>query len=204
MAEAKFEVQRLKDRMPVGTRTVHKDLSLITLVPKWTGTDAAVTLEEFISSIESSASIGRWEETVKAETALLKLAGSDKTFYKECSEFHADGLTWPKFKTVFRNRYKDVHTNQYHSMKLQTARQAKGEDPQAFADRCRELAGKIICKVEDPEAQRIHNENSERMLLASFVTELTGNPGTQCRYAEHGPGSKNSSVCTGGREARKN
>jgi len=156
---------------------------LITLVPKWTGTDAAVTLEEFISSIESSASIGRWEETVKAETALLKLAGSDKTFYKECSEFHADGLTWPKFKTVFRNRYKDVHTNQYHSMKLQTARQAKDEDPQAFADRCRELAGKIICKVEDPEAQRIHNENSERMLLASFVTELTGNPGTQCRYA---------------------
>ena len=69
-------------------------------------------------------------------------------------------------------------------MKLETARQAKGEDPQAFADRCRELAGKIICKVEDPEAQRIYNENSESMLLASFVTGLVGNPGTQCRYAK--------------------
>jgi hypothetical protein len=51
LAEAKAEVQRLKDRMSVGTPTVHKDLSLITLVPKWTGSDAAVTLEEFISSI---------------------------------------------------------------------------------------------------------------------------------------------------------
>jgi len=42
---------------------------------------------------------------------------------------------------------------------------------------------KIICKVEEPVAQRIHNENSERMLLASFATVLTGDSGTQCRYA---------------------
>jgi len=207
LAEAKAEVQRLKDRIPVGTLTVPKDLSLITLVPKWTGTDAAVTLEKFISSIEISARIGRWEEADKVEVALLKLAGSAKVFYKECSELHADGLTWPKFKTVFRNKYKDVHTDQYHYIKLQTAIQGKGEDPEAFADGCRESTGKIICKVEDPVAQRIHNENSERMLLASFVTELTGNPGTQCRYAN--PQSmdqalKNRSVCTGGRETRKN
>jgi len=112
LAEAKLAVQRLKDRMSVGTLTVHKDLSLITLVPKWTGTEAAVTLEEFISSIESSARIGRWEEAVKVEIALLKLAGLAKTFYKGCFELHAGGLTWPKFTTVFRNRYKDVHTDQ--------------------------------------------------------------------------------------------
>ena len=55
----------MKDRVPIGTTTVHKDLSLITLVPKWTGTDAAVTLEEFISSVESSARLGRWEESDK-------------------------------------------------------------------------------------------------------------------------------------------
>ena len=120
LAKANAEVQRLKDRIPVGTAIVHKDLSLITLVPKWTGTDTAVTLEELISSIESSAHIGRWEESDKVEVTLVKLAGSAKTFYKGCSELHADGLTWPKFKTVFRNRYKDVHMDQYHYMKLQT------------------------------------------------------------------------------------
>ena len=127
LAEAKLEIQRLKDRMSVGTPSVHKDLSSITLVPKWTGTDAAVTPEEFISSTESSARIGRWEEADKVEIAILKLAGSAKTFYKGCPELHADSLTWPKFMTVFRNRYKDVHTDQYHYMKLQTARQAKGQ-----------------------------------------------------------------------------
>ena len=68
-------------------------------------------------------------------------------------------------------------------MTLQTARQAKNDDPQAFADRCRELAQKIICKVDDAVAKCIHNENAERMLLASFVTGLIGAPGIQCRYA---------------------
>jgi hypothetical protein len=64
---------------------------------------------------------------------------------------------------------------------------------------------KIICKVEEPVAQRIHNENSERMLLASFATVLTGDPGTQCRYAN--PQSMDQAlkiaVFSGGREARK-
>ena len=104
LAETKAEVQRVKDRVAVGTPTVHKDVSLITLVPKWTDTDAAVTLEQFISSVESSARLVRWEESDKVEVALLKLAGSAKIFYKGCSELHSDGLTWAKFKTVFRNR----------------------------------------------------------------------------------------------------
>jgi len=156
---------------------------LITLVPKWKGTGAAVTLEEFISSIESSARICQWEEADKVEITLLKLVGSAKPYYKRCSEIHVEGLNWQTFKMVLRNRYKDVHTDQDHYKKLQTVREAKGEEPQAFADRSKELAGKIISKVVDPVAQRKHNENSERMLLANFVTGFTGNPGTRCGYS---------------------
>ena len=40
-----------------------------------------------------------------------------------------------------------------------------------------------MCKTDDPVAQRIHRENAERMLLASFVSGLSGTPGTQVRYA---------------------
>jgi len=39
-----------------------------------------------------------------------------------------------------------------------------------------------LCRVDDPLAQRIHNENAERILLASFVAGLTGSPGRQVRY----------------------
>jgi hypothetical protein len=37
LIEAKSEIQRLKERMSLGVPTVHKDLSLVALVPKWSG-----------------------------------------------------------------------------------------------------------------------------------------------------------------------
>jgi len=45
--------------------------------------DPAFTLEEFISSVENSALLVRWEESDKVEVALLKLAGPTKIFCKE-------------------------------------------------------------------------------------------------------------------------
>jgi hypothetical protein len=183
LLEAKAEVRRLRESMSLGVPTLHKDLYLVTLIPKWSGQESTATLEEFLSSIESSARIGRWEDADKVEIAALKLTGSAKTFFQGCAELHADGVTWKTFKDTFRNRYKDVRTDQFHFMKLQTARQAKNEDPLQFADRCKNLAKKVVCKVDDPVAQRVHNENAERLTLASFVTGLTGIPGRQVRYA---------------------
>jgi len=68
-------------------------------------------------------------------------------------------------------------------MQLQTARKKQNESPQQFADRCLALSQKIMCKTSDPVAQHIHRENTERMLLASFVAGLPGPPGKQVRYA---------------------
>ena len=68
-------------------------------------------------------------------------------------------------------------------MRLQTARQGRNEGLQDFADRCRALAQKITCKVNDPVVQRVHQENAERMLLSSFLSGLMEPPGRKCRYA---------------------
>jgi len=51
LAETKAELQRLRERVSVGILAVHKDLSLISLVPKWWGSESEITMEEFISSI---------------------------------------------------------------------------------------------------------------------------------------------------------
>jgi hypothetical protein len=59
LAESKAEVARLRDRLSVGVPTVHKDLSLVSLVPRWTGTEAAGSLEEFLNSIDSAGDLGR-------------------------------------------------------------------------------------------------------------------------------------------------
>jgi hypothetical protein len=47
LTETTSELQRLKERMSIGAPTVHKHLSFISLVPKWSGLDSGVTLGVF-------------------------------------------------------------------------------------------------------------------------------------------------------------
>jgi hypothetical protein len=90
--------------MSMGTPTVHKDLSLISLGPKWSGLELAVPLEEFFASIEGSAQIRRWEQADKLRIAVLKLTDSAKMFYNGCPELHRENATWEEFKSAFRKR----------------------------------------------------------------------------------------------------
>jgi len=55
---------------------------MIPLVPKWSGTDSSVPLEDFLSSTESSARIGRWTDADKREIRALRLIGSARLFYQ--------------------------------------------------------------------------------------------------------------------------
>lgn len=183
LLEMRNELLRLKESIAQGTPTLHKDLSLVALIPKWSGSDSTVPLEEFLSGIEAAARIGKWQDADKREIAALKLTDSAKLFYQGCTALHEKDATWQSFKEAFRRRYEDVHTDQYHFTKLQTAKQGKKETPQEFADRCKGLAQKIICKADDPSAQRVHRDLTERMLLASFISGLEGVPGRQVRYA---------------------
>lgn len=65
------KIERLKERASTSTTPiVHKDLSLISAIPKWSGSDDTVTLEEFLESIESSGRIGRWTEYDQREVAV--------------------------------------------------------------------------------------------------------------------------------------
>ena len=58
--ESKAEIHRLNVRLSTGVPTLHKDLSLISMVPEWSGAESEVPLDEFFSCIEVPASIGRW------------------------------------------------------------------------------------------------------------------------------------------------
>jgi hypothetical protein len=133
--------------MSVGAQILLKYMSLIALIPKWTGTDSAVTLEEFLFSVEAAARIGHWQDSDRREIADRKLAGSAKMLYQGCTELHGEDATWKEFKSAFRRRYEDVHTDKFHFTRLQTARQAKGESHQEFAYRCRGLAQKVVSRT---------------------------------------------------------
>jgi hypothetical protein len=114
LTETKAELKRLRDSLASRPPTLHKDLSLVPLIPKWSGSDSPVNLEEFLSSVEAAARIGRWQDEDKREIAALKLTDSAKQFYQGCAELHEDSATWQTFKNAFRRRYQDVHTDQFH------------------------------------------------------------------------------------------
>jgi hypothetical protein len=144
--EAQTEIQRLRDLLATAPPTVHKDLSLISLVPKWSGSESAISLEEFFSSIEGSARIGHQAEADCLQVAILKLVDSARTFYYSCPELHRETVSWQSFKAILHDRFKDVRTDQFHYIQLQTARQRRNKGPQEFADRCRALAQKLVCR----------------------------------------------------------
>ena len=62
---SKPKIQRLRERMSLGAQTVHKDLSLILLMPMWSGSDSTNSLEEFISTLEASARIGSGNRKIR-------------------------------------------------------------------------------------------------------------------------------------------
>ena len=50
-------------------RTAYKDLSLVSLVPKWSVGETAPPINEFFEIIEGSAAIGNWTEKASNKCA---------------------------------------------------------------------------------------------------------------------------------------
>jgi hypothetical protein len=88
LAEAKAELQRLRERVFTATH-VHKHLSLISLVPGWSGSETGIPLEEFLSSIEGSAQVEFREDYDKIQFAIFQLSDAGKQFYNGCTELHS-------------------------------------------------------------------------------------------------------------------
>jgi hypothetical protein len=105
LSGAQNEIQRLKDRLPPVHPTVLKDFSLISLVRRWSGTESAISLEEFFPSIECSARGGQWLKADCLQVAVLGLVDNVTTFFNSCSEFHGENVLWQNFEATFRDRW---------------------------------------------------------------------------------------------------
>jgi len=111
LAESKEELDKLKQQMLSGMNTVHKDFSLITLVPKWSGPENATPLAEFLASIVRAELVWRWDEADCLNIAVLRIADLAKAFYNACVELHTKEASWEDFKNAFRERFRDVHSD---------------------------------------------------------------------------------------------
>lgn len=162
-------------------RSAAKDMSLISVIPKWGGTDSVVPLAEFFELIEGTARIGSWTEADKIQVCMLRLTDSAREFYRATPELRDPKITWAEVKELFAKRFRDVRTDQFHFAQLHQVKQRKNESPSNFLDRCKILARRTVPSVADATMQRAHNEQAERMLLAAYCAGLAGTVGREVR-----------------------
>jgi hypothetical protein len=67
------ELSVLRAQAGSGRPTVQKDLSLFSLISKWSGTEKSVSVKEFFESVDSSARIGNWSDFDKIQITVLKI-----------------------------------------------------------------------------------------------------------------------------------
>ena len=88
---------QIRSRIP----TAPKDLSLISLIHKWSGTEKSVTVKEFFESVESSAIIGNWSDFDRIRITVPKLTEVAKAFYSSNPELHSTSISLENCKAKF-------------------------------------------------------------------------------------------------------
>jgi hypothetical protein len=127
------EVQELRTRLHSGSSAI-KDLSRVSLIPKWAGPPKTTTLQEFFGVIVSTAHVDHWTNEDMVRFATFKLTDAARSFYNATPELHEPTITWDLFKAAFYTRFRDVRTDHFHFSQLQTARQRLDESVQQFAN----------------------------------------------------------------------
>jgi hypothetical protein len=98
----------LKRKISHSTPDCPQWFSSVSRVPKWSGTESAVSLEEFFSSSEGSAGIRHWLETDCLQVVVLGLADNVRTFYNSCPELHGEDVLWQNFEITYRTSSKNA------------------------------------------------------------------------------------------------
>jgi len=80
IAESRAEIEKLMEQMSSSMHAVHKDLSLRSRVPNWSGAENVTSLEEFLPSMDRAAIIGIWQHADCSHIAILRLADPAKRF----------------------------------------------------------------------------------------------------------------------------
>jgi len=146
----------------------YKDLSLLSLVPNWSGGESAPPIQEFFDNIEGSAAIGNWTQADMKQVCALKLTDAARALYSATPELRSPNTHWQDFKSRFLQRFRDVSSAQYHCGQLYVANQKKTETAQEFLDRCRLLAKRTVPCTTDPLFQQAGRTTAVVCLYQGF------------------------------------
>jgi len=97
------QISNLRAQTSSDRSTAAKDLSLISLIPMWSGTEKLVSVKEFFffKLLVSSARTGIWNGADKIKATVLKLTEPAKASYSSNLVLHATDISWENFQTNF-------------------------------------------------------------------------------------------------------
>jgi len=114
------EISNLRAQVSSGRPTAPKDLSVISLIPKWSGTEKSVSVMEFFESVESSAIIGNWSQFDKIQITVLKLTEVQRHFVAVTHNYTVQAF---QGKTLWPNFCTDLEMSEVTSITLCSFRQ---------------------------------------------------------------------------------
>src|SRR5215469_4079172 len=97
------EVADLKDqvaRLQAQISSAAKDLSLVNIIPKWSGSSQSGSLSDFINSVERAADSGNWSDQDRVSLAIMKLEDSARLFVEAAPELKKKDLKWTELKAA--------------------------------------------------------------------------------------------------------
>jgi hypothetical protein len=106
MARLQLQVRTMQAQLQ-SRQPATKDLSLVSLILKWSGNYKAVPLHEFFNAVEGSARVGNLSDINKLQIAVLKLTDTARAFYNASSVLQAPDITWTRFKKNFQTRFRE-------------------------------------------------------------------------------------------------
>jgi hypothetical protein len=162
--------------------TASKDISMISLIPKWSGAVKSMRVHEFIETVERAARVGNWSDANMVQVATLNLADTAKTFYLGCKELHNPGITWVHFKNIFQDRFRDAHTDQYHFLQLQTDIMGEKALRNLQTDARYYVRKQFLFLRPANTKHTVYATDAERRLLTAFIFGLSGQSGQQVRF----------------------
>jgi hypothetical protein len=125
------QIETLESRLQA---TTAKDLSLVSLVPTWSGSPKAGPLQAFLTSVETTVEVGSWTDPDKVRIASLKLTETARAFYDVTPELHDRALKRSEFKSLLQQRYRDPPSTLQDAIKIEvTVEQAEARDHKSDA-----------------------------------------------------------------------
>jgi hypothetical protein len=98
MAEPRVQVERVNREEIPFRHSASQDMSLVTIIPKRSGTITPIPLSEFFEGIEGSALLENWSEVDLVKVCSLKLRNSGRSFYSATPELIYLNVSWQYFK----------------------------------------------------------------------------------------------------------